>query len=67
MLRLECVEGGKTLDRIRKFWQKREGVRCGDVLIQKRARMNIMGGTDITAGAKALRQAEARHMQGTER
>ena len=29
--------------------------------------MNVMGGTDITAGAKALRQAEAGHMQGTER
>lgn len=61
------MEGGETLDRIRKSWQKREGVCCGDVHIQKRARMNILGGTDITAGAKALRQAEARYMQGAER
>ena len=67
MLRLERVEGGETLDRLRKFWQKREGVSCGDVHIQKRERMNFLGGTGITAGAKALRQAEARHMQGTKR
>ena len=43
MLRLECVEGGETLDRIRKFWQKRESVRCGDVRIQKKSKNEYYG------------------------
>ena len=54
MLRQECVEGGEILAEERRceLW------RCSRTKKGK----NEYSGRDITAGAKALRQAEARPM-----